>query len=163
AAPAWRAAGTAGPGRCGRAARAGCCRPGRAATRGPPSGERTHGPDGDPPTVPGTRGPELLANGCPDRPVLSQTTVHGATCPGDPDGTGLGAVTIDRVKSEVCWDISTTNLDLPALAAHIHRGALNVNGPIVVNFTAPDATGASQGCTTVDPSLANEIATNPAG
>ena len=38
-----------------------------------------------------------------------------------------------------------------------------MNGPVVVPFTAPDATGNSDGCTTSTTDLVNEIKGNPAG
>jgi hypothetical protein len=107
-----------------------------------------------------------LSAGRPMAAVLNgdnEVNASGVRGQGDLDGSGLGTVTLDRSKNEVCWEITSSAIDLPALAAHIHRGALNVNGPIVVTFTAPDAAGASRGCTTVDPTLATEIATNPAG
>jgi len=107
-----------------------------------------------------------LSAGRPFAAVLNgdnEVDASGTRGQGDLDGAGLGTVTIDRTSNQVCWEITTTGLDLPAILAHIHRGALNVNGPIVVTFTPPDASGSSRGCVPVDPALATEIATNPAG
>jgi hypothetical protein len=98
-----------------------------------------------------------------DTPYVTQLTggqeVPG---PGDADGTGTAAITIDRAGGEVCWDINVQNITLPATAAHIHRGAVGVAGGIEVTLSAPNATGTAAGCTTVGGALATEIATNPA-
>ena len=64
----------------------------------------------------------------------------------------------------VCFEISVTGITLPAAAAHIHKGASGVAGPVVVPFTPPDASGKVSGCTTnVDPVLTTQIMQNPAG
>ena len=64
----------------------------------------------------------------------------------------------------VCFRLTVRNIKLPAAGAHIHRGAAGANGPIVVQFVAPGASGVSAGCTTgVAASLIQEIAANPAG
>jgi len=84
--------------------------------------------------------------------------------PGDPDGTGTAAVTIDNANSQVCYTLSVQNITLPAMAAHIHRGEAGVAGPVVVPFDlAPDASGNATSCVKADAALLNEIATNPAG
>src|SRR6188508_3076241 len=53
--------------------------------------------------------------------------------PGDPDGTGAAAVTIDPASGEICWDIRVANLSTVTLS-HIHRGAKGVAGPVVVDL-----------------------------
>jgi len=84
--------------------------------------------------------------------------------PGDPDGTGKAAVTIDTANGQICYNLSVQNITLPATMAHIHRGAVGVAGPIVVPFDkAPDASGNAVGCVLVDAALMQEIASNPAG
>jgi hypothetical protein len=93
----------------------------------------------------------------------NEVNASGVRGQGDLDGSGLGRVTINRTTNEVCWEHTVAGIDLPAIAAHIHRGALDVNGPIVVTFTPPDAAGESRGCTTADAALVNEITANPAG
>jgi hypothetical protein len=79
--------------------------------------------------------------------------------PGDSDGTGAASATIDLANLEICYDLAVAGI-LPATAAHIHRGAVGVAGPIVVDLTAPTA-GSSSGCV-IDPDVA-EIAADPAG
>ncbi len=94
--------------------------------------------------------------------ILSGTTeIPG---PGDPDGTGTAAVTLDIANGQACYNFSVQNLALPAAAAHIHRGAAGESGPVVVPFDiAPDANGNAASCVLVDAALLQEIATNPAG
>jgi hypothetical protein len=54
------------------------------------------------------------------------------------------------------------NIKLPAIAAHIHRGAASVAGPVVVPLQPPDSFGRSRSCTTgVDRALIKEILTEP--
>jgi len=84
--------------------------------------------------------------------------------PGDPDGTGTAAVTVDMANSQVCYTLAVQNITLPAMAAHIHRGAAGVAGPVVVPLDlVPDASGNATSCVKADSALLNEIATNPAG
>jgi len=95
------------------------------------------------------------------------TTLLGANevpGPGDPDATGMSAVTLDMANSQVCYNIAIQNITLPATMAHIHRGAVGVKGDVVIPFSvAPDASGNATGCEKVDPALLQEIASNPAG
>ena len=79
---------------------------------------------------------------------------------GDPDGAGAAAVTIDPATGEICVDLRVSNI-ATAAAAHIHRGALGVSGPVVVALTAPNPT--SSACAAALPALALEISTNPGG
>jgi hypothetical protein len=82
---------------------------------------------------------------------------------GDPDGRGSANVTIDGTT--VCFGIAVTNIGQP-VAAHIHKGRRNQNGPIVVTFIPPPATGepgASSGCVQPDkdPAEAQRIQRHP--
>jgi hypothetical protein len=83
--------------------------------------------------------------------------------PGSPNGAGTANVTTDLDDvSSLCYDLTVT-LDPPATAAHIHRGAADVAGPIVVPFDAPTS-GSASGCVLGgDSALIVEIMTNPAG
>lgn len=105
-----------------------------------------------------------------DHPVVGgrpfSTTLTGAAEPngGDPDGSGLATVTLNYGLAEVCFQISVSDIALPATGAHIHRAAAGVNGPVVVPLTPPDATGVSSGCKTgVDQALILDIIQNPDG
>ena len=55
------------------------------------------------------------------------------------------------------------NVTLPTAAAHIHKGAAGVNGPVVVPLNAPGADGTSSGCATAAAPLIADILANPAG
>jgi hypothetical protein len=79
--------------------------------------------------------------------------------PGDPDGSGGAAVTIDTATGEICYDVSVAGIATPN-AAHIHSGAAGTAGPIVVNFNPP-APDTASACTTVTAVLAGQIAAAP--
>jgi hypothetical protein len=81
--------------------------------------------------------------------------------PGDPDGSGMASVTLNAGQEMVCWKISVDGIMLPATGAHIHRGAVDDFGPVVVGLAPPDASGESSGCTTAARELIVEILTNP--
>jgi len=98
--------------------------------------------------------------------VTFNTTLSGANevPPADPDGIGTATVTVDNATSQICYTLAVQNIALPATAAHIHRGAAGVKGDVVVPFdVAPDASGNATSCVNVDPTLLQEIASNPAG
>lgn len=83
---------------------------------------------------------------------------------GDPNGTGTAMVTLNTDTGEVTFDVSYSNIKLPAAAAHIHRGAAGVAGPVVLPFWAePQNTTTVRGTSTADVALVKEIAANPAG
>lgn len=83
--------------------------------------------------------------------------------PGDPDGRGTATVTLNADTGQVCYWLAVSNIKLPAAAAHIHKGAPGVAGPIVVPlFTTPDADGKANGCVKADVALINAIGANPA-
>jgi hypothetical protein len=91
-------------------------------------------------------------------------TVYSITLNGssEPNATGTAVVRL-LPTGIVCYRLHAANVTLPTVAAHIHRGAANVNGPVVVPFTAPAADGNSEGCTTSTTDIVNEIKGNPAG
>ena len=81
--------------------------------------------------------------------------------PGDPDGSGTASLTLNIGQGEVCFDLTASNIALPAIAAHIHVGNASTAGPVVVGLTPPDATGSSSGCVSADPALLKNIVQNP--
>lgn len=81
--------------------------------------------------------------------------------PGDPDGSGTANLTLNPGRGQVCWDISVTNITLPATGAHIHVGTVTEAGPVVVGLVPPGADGTSSGCTTADRDLILAIMRNP--
>jgi hypothetical protein len=66
-------------------------------------------------------------------------------------------------KSEVCYELTVSNITLPATGAHIHAASADASGPIVVPFNAPDASGKSTGCASgVAADLMNKLKQSPA-
>jgi len=81
----------------------------------------------------------------------------------EPNASGTAALRLRSDAGQVCYKLQVANVTLPTVAAHIHRGAASVNGPVVVPFTAPDAAGKSSGCVETPASLIDEITGSPAG
>ena len=83
------------------------------------------------------------------------------TCGGS--GTGTATITIDRNARTVCFAITTQDVALPLLAAHIHEAPVGVAGPVVVPlFTSPVNSAAATGCVTdVNKNLLKDILRNP--
>lgn len=81
--------------------------------------------------------------------TLSTTLVGGSAedPPGDPDGGGTATITIDTDTQEVCWEITTSNIE-DATASHIHEGAAGVNGGVVVGLDTDGFSGSTSGCIT---------------
>jgi len=96
------------------------------------------------------------------RVLTAQLSANNEIPAGPPGGAGAATVTVNTSNNTVCYTLSVTGIRLPAIAAHIHRGAASVNGPVVVPFNAPGANGTSTGCTAADPALLQDIVTNPA-
>ncbi|MGI9164837.1 MAG: CHRD domain-containing protein [Pyrinomonadaceae bacterium] len=95
------------------------------------------------------------------RPLTS--TLTGAAevpGPGDADGTGTAKVTLNHGKGQVCYELTVSNIGT-ATAAHIHTGAADVAGPVVVGLEAP-ASGSSKGCVDLDKEKVKDIIQNPA-
>ena len=66
---------------------------------------------------------------------------------GDPDGSGKAEISIADELTRVCWDLNDLENLGPITAAHIHRGAVGVDGPPVLALTqAPE--GGWRGCST---------------
>jgi hypothetical protein len=82
--------------------------------------------------------------------------------PADPDGSGTAVITLNSGLGIVCFEISVSNIALPATGAHIHRGEAGMNGDIVVPLTPPDESGSSSGCVEADRGLIKDIRKNPA-
>jgi hypothetical protein len=113
------------------------------------------------------------AAGCPTGVLTAKkggkklsTTLTGAAevpGPGDADGAGTASLRLRKGQAQICAELSVSNIMLPAIAAHIHRGAAGVAGPVVVTLPTPDADGNVQGCAAVARPLVEEILGNPAG
>ncbi|MGH3665600.1 MAG: PQQ-dependent sugar dehydrogenase [Egibacteraceae bacterium] len=87
---------------------------------------------------------------------------------GDLDGDGLAEIRLDPVTGRVCFRLEWSDIDEP-VAAHIHRGAVGVAGPIVVDllgnarvFRHRGESGRAAGCASgVSTTLINEIIGTP--
>jgi hypothetical protein len=80
---------------------------------------------------------------------------------GDANGTGEFAGWFDAAQGRVCYTLGIASLANPTMA-HIHRGAAQVAGPVVVPLANP-AQNIADTCTPVAAALVNEIVANPAG
>ena len=94
---------------------------------------------------------------------LLTTTLTGAEevpGPGDPDGTGFAAVTVNPGQGVLCYELSVSGI-AQATAAHIHEAPVGVAGPVVKELLPP-TDGSSGGCIDVGRVLAKEILQDPA-
>ena len=79
--------------------------------------------------------------------------------PGDPDGSGAVQLTLYPNVDVVCYDLIVANIRA-AVAAHIHEGDVDEDGPVKVVLEAP-RTGAAKGCKQADTALIKAIMANP--
>jgi len=79
--------------------------------------------------------------------------------PGDTDGSGKAVITLNQGQGQVCFELTVSNI-APATAAHIHKGAPDQAGPVVVTLTAP-TDGSSKDCVSADAELIKDIRQNP--
>jgi hypothetical protein len=89
----------------------------------------------------------------------SLTGANEAPTPGEPDGKGTATVTLDQAKGQVCYTITVSNLD-SVTAAHIHKGAAGVAGPVAVPLQAP-TDGQVDTCAQADSATIQQIAQHP--
>jgi hypothetical protein len=84
------------------------------------------------------------------------------TCGGP--GTGTATITIDRNARTLCYSITTSNVALPLLAAHIHVAPVGEAGPVVVPLFTQPVNAATVGPTCLsglDKNLLKAIIRNP--
>lgn len=96
------------------------------------------------------------------RPLTA--TLTGAAevpSPGDADGSGSAKVMLNHGQGQICYELKVSNIGTATLA-HIHTGASNAAGPVLVTLEAP-ADGSSDGCVNVDKDKIKAIMDNPAG
>src|SRR5262245_11113867 len=82
--------------------------------------------------------------------------------PGDPVATATAQFHMRAGQGQVCYQITAANLP-PAVAAHIHRGAAGVAGPVVIPLKTPTAAGTSSGCAAAARPLIKAVLAAPAG
>lgn len=95
--------------------------------------------------------------------VVYLTGAAEAPDPGDPDGYGVAALTIDPTTNVISFDVAVSGLTLPATASHIHMAPLGAGGSVVVPANGmPDANGMQTSTSDpVDPALIQAILANP--
>ena len=81
--------------------------------------------------------------------------------PGDPDGSGTAMFWLNPGLEQICYELSVSNITLPAAAAHIHVAPTSSPGPVVVPLNAPDANGTSSGCASASRDLILAILQDP--
>ena len=79
--------------------------------------------------------------------------------PGDPDGSGTVDLTLNHDKGEVCYEITTKDIQT-VTAAHVHLGAIDKAGPPKVTLKKA-ADGTWKSCVGADKALLNDIQKNP--
>jgi hypothetical protein len=79
---------------------------------------------------------------------------------GDPVGTGTSTIRLRAGQGQLCFQLAVENLT--AAAAHVHRGATGVAGPVVVPLTTPGGDGKSSGCAPAARTLVSAILAQPA-
>ena len=85
--------------------------------------------------------------------------------PGDPDASGSASIRLNQGLGTVCFDVSWANVDGTVTASHIHVGAADVVGPVVVPLFAGafGGTDGVSGCIEdVDRDLIKAIRQSPA-
>lgn len=80
--------------------------------------------------------------------------------PGDADGTGTFKAKLNRGQNQICYELSVSNIATPT-AAHIHVGAPDKAGAVVVTLQTP-VDGTSKDCVNVDRELVKQITQKPA-
>ena len=84
------------------------------------------------------------------------------TCGGP--GTGTATITVDRNARTLCYTITTQDVALPLLAAHIHVAPVGQAGPVVIPLFTEAVNAATVGptCLTgLDKNLLKAIIRNP--
>ncbi|WP_188742955.1 CHRD domain-containing protein [Agromyces bauzanensis] len=96
----------------------------------------------------------------PGSPAIPLNT--GQEVPAPTIGGAHGWFSYDIDGNELCYTLEVTGLSSPAAAAHIHVGARNVPGPVVVPLMVENETSFEVStCTTADAALLAAIEANP--
>lgn len=81
--------------------------------------------------------------------------------PGDPTGTGNFKYNFKMNASQLCYELAVQGIAAPT-AAHIHEGAVGVEGGVVATLRTPMLGRKTDTCMNIDPTLARRIMANPA-
>ena len=80
--------------------------------------------------------------------------------PGDSDGTGQVKLTLNPDNEEICYELTVANIGT-ATGAHIHTGAADVAGPVLVPLKTP-VEGSVKDCVKLGREKIAEVLKNPA-
>jgi hypothetical protein len=99
-----------------------------------------------------------------------QTTMRGSSETPKGPASASGTFTVEFENGQACFRMSVRGLGAFPVAAHIHRGAAGVNGPIVIDLKATarstwkgTSPRVAQKCVTAKASVVSAIRRNPAG
>lgn len=86
----------------------------------------------------------------------------GQEAPAPTVGGSHGSFSYDIDGDELCYSLSVSGLSAPAVAAHVHLGARNQPGPVVVPLSVPaETTFDVSDCTTAAPEVLAAIEATP--
>jgi hypothetical protein len=80
---------------------------------------------------------------------------------GDPVATGSATVRARAGQAKICYQLAARDLSGRAVAAHIHRGAAGVAGPVVIPLRTPNSAGKASGCAKAKRTLVKAILARP--
>ena len=80
--------------------------------------------------------------------------------PGDTDGAGTFKAELNPGQNQICYELTVSNIATPT-AAHIHVGAPDKAGPVVVTLQTP-SNGTAKECVQVDRETIRLIIQKPA-
>lgn len=87
--------------------------------------------------------------------------------PGDPDAMGSASLTLNQGQGQICYDLSWENIDGTVSDAHIHVGAADIAGDVVVPLFVGQTfagTGTASDCVSdVDKELVKAIRKDAGG
>jgi hypothetical protein len=95
-------------------------------------------------------------------PKTINTNMSGiqAVPSGEPKGRGSAKITLNAAKGKVCFDLTWAKIGTPT-AAHIHKGATNKSGNVVVPLFAGKAK--HKGCVSAAKTVVAAIVKKPDG
>jgi CHRD domain len=99
-----------------------------------------------------------------------KATMKGSSESPKGPASASGTFTVEFKNGQACFKMSVKGLGAFPIAAHIHKGAAGVNGPIVVDLKATakstwkgTSPRVAQKCVTAKASVVSAIRRNPAG
>ncbi len=90
------------------------------------------------------------------RPLTADLSFENEIPAADSTATGSAEFTLNQGQGEICFNISVTGLSGAVTADHIHMGAADQNGGVVVSLE-----GDLNGCVDADRAMIKAIRQNP--